>query len=155
MNILPLTEDLILQAQQIIEHLCGNPDNFIKAEFYGASALFVQRSKPMGQGRYIVNTDHGLMVIMDQEGMNFYPKPIVGKFYYCKLDAGGKILPKGDKKYLIQFHSFDPLIASYQMINEDGSLYNFDTVGSTFNNITLGDHVKIESFEDANRDSFL
>ena len=155
MTIHNLTDDLVEQAQQIVEHLCGNVDNFIKAEFYGTSALFVQRSKPMGTDRYVVNTDHGLMVMMDLDGINFQPKPLLEKFYLCKLNAGRMTLPAGDKKYLIKFHSLDPMVASYQMINEDGSLFNFDVVGSTFNNITLGDDVKVESFEDAKRNSFL
>ena len=154
MNILNLTDDLIPQAQQIVEHLCGNADNFIKAEFYGVSALFVQRSKPMGTDRYVVNTDHGLMVIMDQEGINFQPKPLIEKYYYCKLNAGRMTLPAGDKKYLIKFHSLDPMVVSYQMIENGRPRVLILPDKTILENISLSD-VTIESFEPADVDDFI
>lgn len=153
MKTIPLTDQEFPIAQQMIEHLCGNKENYTWCDFLNERSIIIPRSKPQGQDRYIINTDQGLMVIMSPECFNFQPKPIVGEFYYCKLRAGSKILPDDDKKYLMQFFSLDPLVASYQILNNDGSVCLFYE-GRIFHRLALG-NVTIESFEKANINNFI
>lgn len=136
------------EVEAIAKHL-NRSNELVKRNVFGYISAVCERKKVTDREYKIIKTSVGLLTVMDYDDLNYTPEPIVGRFYWCKLE-NAKIGPI-DKTYLCQFNciTLDMYQVTCQMCNNnrqpEGHCYYFEW---------MKNQVRVVSFEPADVEMF-
>ena len=85
MKQLDITGDQTEEIKELARFL-NRENELVFCDVFDFKSAKCIRKKSTDRQYSIINTDVGLMVIMDYEDLNYNPGPICGRFYYCQLE---------------------------------------------------------------------